>query len=194
MEKRIIEFLSKYITLSKEEIEIISELNLIKKFNKGDALLKQGEVAEECYFILEGCVRSYHLLDGEEKTTEFYTENQPITPVSYTTRIPSEYYLSCVEDCIISLGSAKRSETLLKKVPKIEALIRTVTGELLADQQIKFDNYVNLSPEKRYLKLLETRPDLCQRVPQYQLASYLGIKPESLSRIRKRIKDKKMLR
>ncbi len=190
MEKGIINYLTKYLSLTDEEVNLINDLNLIREFSKGTVLLKEGESAEECYLVLEGCIRSYFIIDGEEKTTEFYTENEPVTPVSYTQQKPSEYYLSCVEDCLLSVGSAKTTEVLLTKVPGIAILFRKINDELLAKQQVKFDNYINLSPSKRYLKLLETRPDLCQRIPQYQLASYLGIKPESLSRIRKRISNK----
>lgn len=192
MENDLIKYLSKYITLTEEEKERLLEQNLIRNCKKDTILLEEGEVAKNCYLVLKGCVRSYYLLDGEEKITEFYTENQPITPVSYTTGDPSEYFLDCIEDCIISIGSPERTEELFEKIPRMKSISLIISSELLADQQISFHNYKNLPPEKRYFKLLETRPGLCSRVPQYMLASYLGIKPQSLSRIRKRISDNKI--
>jgi hypothetical protein len=75
----------------------------------------------------------------------------------------------------------------VQQIPKMKELISQFNEQLFTESQIKFEQYFTLSPQKRYLKLLDTRPDLCQRVPQYMLASYLGIKPESLSRIRKKM-------
>lgn len=186
----ILDFISKYITLTDEEVQIIKDLNLVGNFKKNTNILSEGEVASECYFILKGCIRSYYIIDGEEKTTEFYTEGQPITPISYVTKEPSEYYLSCVEDCAVSLGT--KNELLIQKIPKLANLILQLNTELLVQNQISFDTFKNLSPEQRYLKLLETRPDLINRVPQYHLATYLGITPVSLSRMRKRISTVKV--
>ena len=78
-------------------------------------------------------------------------------------------------------------EEIFQKFPKFETLCRMLSEELLAQQQINFDEFKTSSPEQRYLNLLQKRPDLIRRVPQYQLASYLGIKPQSLSRLRARI-------
>lgn len=187
MENSLVKFLSQYVTLSEEEVQIIKSHNLIKEYKKHSVLLKEEQLASECYFVLKGCVRSYYLLDGEEKTTAFFTENQAITPVSYIKQVPSSYYLSCLEDCILSIGTPEKTDHFLSKFPKFASLMAKISNELLADNQELFDNFKNLPPEKRYLQLLEKRPDLIERVPQYHLASFLGIKPQSLSRIRKRI-------
>jgi CRP-like cAMP-binding protein len=191
MDDAIIKFITSYIELSPEEISIIQEQNLIKSYKKDGLLLSEGEYAKECFFVLKGCVRSYYLVDGEEKTTEFYTENQSINPVSYLTHQPSEYYLSCLEDCVVALGSAERNKKLIEKVPKLEGLVMQMSSELLVQNQISFDQFKNLNPEMRYRKLLETRPDLFSRVPLHHIATYLGITPVSLSRMRKRIASKR---
>jgi DNA-binding MarR family transcriptional regulator len=78
------------------------------------------------------------------------------------------------------------------KFPRFDTLCRILSEELLAKQQVDFDAFKTSSPEQRYLNLIEKRPDLIQRVPQHQLASYLGIKPQSLSRLRARILEKKI--
>lgn len=184
----IIEFIEGYIPLSADEKDIIRDLNLIKEYKKDTIILHEGAYAKECYFVLSGCVRSYYVIDGEEKTTEFYTERQAITPVSYATKRPSEYYLSCLEDSFLSLGS--KNDILIQKIPRLESLIAKFNGEMLMDKQISLDNFRKLSPEGRYRRLIETRPDLINRVPQYHLATYLGITPVSLSRMRKRMSDK----
>jgi DNA-binding MarR family transcriptional regulator len=78
------------------------------------------------------------------------------------------------------------------KFPRFDTLCRILSEELLAKQQVDFDAFKTSSPEQRYLNLIDKRPDLIQRVPQHQLASYLGIKPQSLSRLRARILEKKI--
>ena len=190
MNDPIVDFLSQYIELTKEEIDILSNQSFIQSFKKGTILLSKGKIAKECFFILQGCVSSYYLVDGEVKVTEFFTEQQPITPVSYTTKKPSEYYLECLEDCIISIGTPESSAELLSKLPRLAALGSSIMEDQLANQRMKYDEFIKLSPEARYQNLQKTSPDLLNRIPQYLIASYLGIKPESLSRIRKRLYKK----
>lgn len=187
MEDPIVNFLSKYIELTNEEVRILSKQNFIKSFKKGTILLSEGQIAKECYFMMQGCIFSYYLVDGEVKVTEFFTESQPITPVSYTTKRPSEYYLECLENCIVSIGTPESSAELMKKLPRLAALGAKIMENQLANQRMKYDEFIKLSPEERYKNLQNTSPDILNRVPQYLIASYLGIKPESLSRIRKRL-------
>jgi CRP-like cAMP-binding protein len=136
---------------------------------------------------MKGCIRSYYLVDGEERTTEFYTEGQSITPVSYVRKEPSLYYLSCVEDSVVAVGSAERNQQLIEQVPALTSLLLQLNSELLVENRLTLDSFKNLSPEERYLQLQETRPELLNRVPLAHLATYLGITPVSLSRMRKRI-------
>lgn len=190
MSDSIINLLTQHIDLSEQEIEIIKQLDIIREYKKGTILLKEGEISKYCYFIIKGCLRSYIIKDGEEISTDFFTEGQPVTPVSYITKQPSAYYLSLVEDGILSVGSEATTDTIRQKVPKMELLISHFNEKLFAESQIKFENYLTLSPTERYERLIKTRPELLQRVPQYMIASYLGLKPESLSRIRKKLGTK----
>lgn len=190
MSDLIIDFLSNYIELSKEEIDIISKQNDIHSFKKGTLLISEGEIAKECYFVVEGCVSSYYLKNGEIKVTDFFTEKQPITPVSYITKQPSEYYIECIEDCVISISTTESNRELMRNVPRLAQLGGTVMQDQLVNQRMKHDELVKLSPEERYRNLQKTSSELLNRIPQYLIASYLGIKPESLSRIRKRLNNK----
>ncbi|MBL7829020.1 MAG: Crp/Fnr family transcriptional regulator [Saprospiraceae bacterium] len=187
-EQEIIDYISKFAPLTQAEIQdIIDSLN-IRIYKKGDFLLKEGQVSDLCFFVLKGCVRQYYLIDGEEKTTNFFTEGDPITAYEGTfKRLPSKFYLACVEDCILTAGTQKAQEELFQKNPKFELICRIAMEDELGKSQTKLASFMTNSPEERYLHLLDTKPELLERVPQYQLASYLGIKPESLSRIRKRI-------
>ncbi len=191
MQDLLFDFISKYISLTEEEKNAIVSLEIFHSQKKGTILLKEGQISKESYFVLKGCVRKYYMINGDEKTTAFYTELEGITPHCAINQAPSEYYISCLEDTILIVSNAEMGAEINSKFPKFESMCRVLSEELLAKQQINFDEFKTSSPEQRYLNLLEKRPDLIQRVPQHQLASYLGIKPQSLSRLRARILEKK---
>lgn len=191
MEHKILKYLSKYTPITEELEQAIAENTFIKQFKKGTILLKEGDVSNECYFILNGCIRTYIIKDGIEKTIEFYTEEHVVTPISYGKPILSGYCIVCAEDTIVSIGNPKLEKETFKKYPQLESLSRIIAEVIMTKQQASFAEFKTSSPEERYLDLLKTRPDLYQRFPQHQIASYLNIKPESLSRIRKRILHKK---
>lgn len=187
MENEIIKYISKYIPVTKELEQAIMKSGFIKSYKKGSILLEQGYLSNECYFIIKGCVRSYYIKDGDDKTTEFYTEQQAITPSVYGKNKPSDYYLECIEDTIAAVGNPEFEEEMYRNFPELESLGRILGEDIMAKSAEAFAEFKMASPEERYLNFLKTRPDLNQRVPQHQIASYLGMKPESLSRIRKRI-------
>lgn len=190
MHNILFDFISKYISLTEEEKNVIIELDIFRTVKKGTDLLKEGTYSSDGYFVLKGCLRMYYVLDGEEKTTAFYTEMEGVTPACVTTGESSKYYIATTEDSIILVSNPKIEAEMFQKFPKFETLCRVLSEELLAKQQINFDQFKMWSPEQRYLDLLEKRPDLIQRVPQHQLASFIGVKPQSLSRIRARINEK----
>ncbi len=190
MQDILFDFISKYISLTEDERNAILSLDLFRSVKKGTTLLKEGQKSQEEYFVLKGCIRKYYIIDGEEKTTAFYTEMEGLVPHCVVSKNPSEYFISCVEDTILTVTNPDMGVDLNVKFPKFEIMCRILSEELLAKQQINFDEFKTSSPEQRYLNLLQKRPDLIQRVPQHQLASYLGIKPQSLSRLRARILEK----
>lgn len=190
MQDKLFKFISKYITLTEDEKNAILSLDLFHSVKKGTILLNEGQKSRDSYFVLSGCIRTYYIIDGEEKTTAFYTEMEALTPPSVVNNTPSSYYISCVEDTLLTIGSADLEMEINSKFPKFEIMCRKFSEELLAKERIDFDMFKTSSPEQRYLNLLQTQPSLLQRVPQHQLASYLGIKPQSLSRLRARIIEK----
>ncbi len=190
MKQILLDFISKYITLTNEEEDVICRSIVIRSVKKGTNLLEHGQTSDEGYFVLKGCLRTFYIVDGEEKTTGFYTVMKGVTPHCVISKKPSDYYISCVEDSVITVSNPDTDTKIFDKFPKFETLCRLMSEDFLAKQQISFDEFRISSPEQRYLNLLEKRPDLIQRVPQYQLASFLGMKPQSLSRLRARILDK----
>jgi CRP-like cAMP-binding protein len=190
MQDILFDFISKYVSITEDEKNALLSLNLFHSVKKGTVLLKEGQKSKESYFVLKGCIRVYYIIDGEEKTTAFYTELDALTPHCVTYNTTSDYFISCVEDSIILISNTDMSEEVNRKFPKFDTMCRMLSEELLAKKQIDFDEFKTSSPELRYINLMRKRPDLIQRVPQHQLASYLGIKPQSLSRLRTRILEK----
>jgi hypothetical protein len=97
-----------------------------------------------------------------------------------------------MEDNILLISNSDMEAEVNSKFPKFDLMCKMLSEELLAKERMDFDEFKTSSPEQRYLNLLQKRPDLIQRVPQHQLASYLGIQPQSLSRLRARIVEKKI--
>ena len=191
MKNKLFDFISQYITLSDEEKKAITDLDLFSTVKKGTILLAEGQISNKNYLVLKGCLRVFYIIDGEEKTTAFYTEMEGISPHCVINKEPSEYYISCVENSIIMTADTEMEAVVFEKFPRFETLCRIMSEQLLAKSQMIFDEFKTSSPEQRYHNLLKTRPDLLQRVPQHQLASFLGITPQSLSRLRARIVHKK---
>jgi len=191
MKNILFDFISKYVSLTDDEKNALLSLDIFHSVKKGTILLKEGQNSKESYFVLNGCIRTYYIIDGEEKTTAFYTEMEALTPPCVINKTPSDYYVSCIEDSILLVSNSDMEMEVNSKFPKFEIMCRMLSEELLAKERIDFDEFKTSSPEQRYLNLLQKRPDLIQRVPQHQLASYLGIKPQSLSRLRARILEKK---
>lgn len=188
MNDPLVAFFEDHISLTSEDKEILQNEIPIRKIKKGEVLLSEGEVSNEFYFLLEGSVRLYYDVDGEEKTAFFYFENMFVSSYeSFTKRTPAKHYLQATEDITVRVISCELAYELLERSPKFEFLARIMMEEELIVCQEIISSFVTLNAEKRYLKLLEENSPILQRVPQHQLATYLGVTPETLSRIRKRI-------
>ena len=151
------------------------ELNLFKTITKGTILIK------------EGSLREYRIKDGMEKTIEFYVEEDAIFSESTFYGKPYESYLMSETDCILLKSSEKDEHIFRTNFPRINSFCNSFIKKEVIKRQSKYSNYSISNPEERYLNILQYKPYLLQRFSQYHIASYIGVKPESLSRIKKRI-------
>lgn len=187
----LLKYMSDFTSLSGDEQRAISESLRIDEYKKGKYLLRQGEFsAIKCYFVLKGCVRQFFIDEsGKEVTTNFFTEEQAIPIINEKTQGElSKYSLVCIEDCILVVGDIDSENTMFNQYPQLEMMIRKMMEINLGEMQEQLGEFISSSPEERYKTVLRQCPQLIDRVPQHQLASYLGITPESLSRIKKRIR------
>lgn len=182
-------FLEKFDQLRADEISGLEKALTVKRIAGNTLLVRQGEICNECFFVLKGCLRKYVLTeDGTEKTTAFYTEEQAVSFFSaYASGKRSEAFLYSLEDSILLVGDLEQNAVLFKEFPVLEKITQSMIEEDFGKMQDNYERFIVSSPEERYLNLLKERPGLFQRVSLYLIASYLGMTPESLSRIRKRV-------
>lgn len=189
MKSILFKYMTKFTSLSDEEQQAIVDDILIEEYKKGTVLLRQGDVPTKCYFVLKGIVRQY-LIDeaGKEVTSNFFTEEQAVSIFNrHQQNKPSAYTLTCLEDCILVVGELDDEKGMFNKHLQLESMVRIMVEENLGEVQDELTSFIASAPEERYKALLRKRPHLVNRVPQHQLATYLGITPESLSRIKKRV-------
>ena len=191
MEEKLIDYFSRIMPLTPQEADAIRQSIVTHTYLKGEHLLKEGEIPTACYFVLKGCVREYYIVDGEERTSNFFTDDDWIIPPGgLMVQVQSDRFFQCLEDTVLVIGNAAREQDMYEKNRKFETMARMILEQIVRDQQKLQATYITDSPSQRYERLMATNPGLMQRAPLYQIASYIGVKPESLSRIRKRIPDK----
>lgn len=161
--------------LSKEEVK------------KKEFLLKEGQVGDFIAFVAEGSLRFYVLREGEEKVIAFFFAGSFVSNYrSFLTNLPSEYYIEVLQDTLIYRIRKNELVNLYDQFPKIERLGRLIAENLYLMVAKRLDSFLFKSPKERYEELLAQNSRLPEEVPQYMIASYLGVKPETLSRIRAR--------
>lgn len=183
-------YLNNFTNLTDEEFAQLRENINIRQYPANTLLAEEGKPFNTCVFVLKGLIRQFTVKDGTEKTTHFFTEGQPVSTTFMSSKEPSRFSLVCVEDCIIIEGNEEESAAFMAEMPQFEHYNRVGVEYETQKMNEQWVDFLLSTPEERYENLLKTRPDLFQRVPLHQIASYLGITPESLSRIRKRLAKK----
>jgi CRP-like cAMP-binding protein len=184
----LIKAITQYITLSPEEITLVRELFISQYLKAGEYFLQEGKICRDIAFIEKGLVRYYINEDGKDQTFYFSKENEFVCNyLSFLPQLPSTKNIQALEDTQLYTVSYQNIQRFYREVREGERFGRLALEYvyLISIQQI--DSLYTDTPEQRYLQFLRTYPDLAQRIPQYYIASYVGIKPPSLSRIRKRL-------
>lgn len=180
-----------FTDFSDSELEIIMPYFEAKEYRKKTKLLDLGQVSNEVYYLVKGCIRLYCQKDGEELSTYFFIENMFAGSYdSFLSRKPSKVAIETLEECEVLVLTHKSLEKLYDIFPKMNEFIRKAIEQRFVLLHDLFISYLLNSPEERYLTLLNDNPELLQRIPQHQIASFLGVTPVSLSRIRNRITKK----
>jgi len=163
-----------------------------KRLKKGDFFLADGQVCKQVGFIVKGLIRYYISPDGEEKTYAFAQKNNFVCNYeSFLPQTPSTKIIQALEDCELLLISFADLQIFYKSIAQGERFGRLVIGQVFIQLLQDLSSFYTDTPEYRYEKFIKEHPGLQQRISQYHIASYVGVKPQSLSRIRKRISNQK---
>jgi len=184
LEKQI----SKYSDFTNKEYAIIKNYFNHKMLKKGEILHSTNTICDKYYFIETGLIRYFMINNGEQITGGFFFEGEGYTDSnSFLTNSFSSQTAQAIESSSLLFISRADLEKLYKEVPKFERFGRILAEQALLNIRHKMDNRMLLDAKERYLNLMKYRPNVMIRIPQHYIASYLGIKPQSLSRIRKNL-------
>lgn len=180
-------YFEKLITLTDEEWNAFARKLQRKQLMARTPLLHQGEVCTYVAFVEKGAFRFFYNRDGEERVTAFFFAGDAVSNYrSFLTGMPSDHIIETLQESVFWMIQKKDLYELFDDYPKLDRLGRFIAENLYLTVARRLDSFLFDTPEKRYDDLLKRNSRLLQDVPQFMLASYLGIKPESLSRIRKR--------
>jgi len=186
----LFEKFSEKIELTEAEKKLSRSFFIPKKLRRKQYLLQEGDVCKYVAFVEKGLLRSFTVDDkGHEHITQFAFEGWWIADqVSFLTGEPSEYNIEALEDCELLLLTKQAEDEMLEKIPKFERYFRILLQNNLIATQKRLASSLSQTAEERYNELISSCPDtLPKRLPQHMLASFLGISPETFSRIRKQM-------
>lgn len=178
--------LEKFIELSEQEFQDIIPFFTIQSFKKKENLISEGQLCKSHYFVLEGCLRKFFINEkGTEQTIEFALETWWMTDnIAYEHGLPTQFYIQAIENSVVLTINRQDQELLLKQYPKMERYFRFVYQRAYGASQMRIKYLFSLSKEEFYRHFNQKYPAFVQRIPQYLLASFLGLTPEYLSEIR----------
>ena len=187
--QNFITHLTNRVDLTPDQIEEIKNFITVKKFSRGEMIIQAGDYSPDYYFIEEGVLRSYTIDEnGKEHIIQFGTENWIISDRnSALCKKEAKFYIQAIEDSTVVILNEDLSGLIQKMNPKyIETQLMLLQNHV-RHMQDRINSLLGATAKTRYLDFIKLYPNLMARVPQWMIASYLGITPESLSRVRKDI-------
>ena len=189
MIKSLIDYFNNYLPLSEEEQSIVQEVFQERRIKRRQLILQEGDISKRNTFVVEGCFRMY-MVDpaGKEHNLQFAIENWWIGDIgSFHTEQPSKLYIEAIENSVILQISKEDHLRLFVEYPKFNRIFRVITENALVSAQRRILQNISSTAEERYLDFVQRYPYFFNRVSNVQIASYLGVTPEFLSTIRKRL-------
>ena len=182
-------YLSVFKGLDLKDMYDLFKLSSTKKIKAGETYIDEGDIGQKLAYIKKGLIRAYHLKpNGDDITLILRWENQFIASHdAIIFKQPSRFNYQALEDTVVMEVDYAKAQPLLDNNPRLSATTKGVLQHMLAESMKRVESFVLLTPEERYLQLVQEKPDIVNRVPNKYLATLLGITPVSLSRIRKRI-------
>jgi CRP-like cAMP-binding protein len=184
--------LERRISISNAEFDFITKKINVKTFKKKEVISAAGEVCKYQYYVNKGCFRMYYTDDkAHEHVVQIGFEDWWAGDImSFVTGQPADYTIEALEECELFLFDRQDMEWLYAQVPNLERSFRILVQNALVASQLRMISNMSKSAEERYLNLVKKYPHMELRVAQHHIASYLGITPEALSRVKKHILEK----
>jgi CRP-like cAMP-binding protein len=178
---------SEFIVFNEAEWLLFSESMIIKHYKKGEYFLEEGNLCNHVGFTIKGILGYYYLINGIEHMRGFFFPNDFFSNYNcFLLNNKSTAYIQALEDCSVILIHKDEINMLNDKISTFHKLSQNMLEKIYISLSEKFELFFLKTAEERYFKLISERPKLIQKIPQYMIASYLGITPEGLSRIKKR--------
>jgi CRP-like cAMP-binding protein len=182
------EFIGKYIQLGAAELADIACKFRIKTIKKNEFLLQEGQVCKDIIFVQEGCLRLYYISNDIETSVWFSFKNSSTVEISsFISGQPTSYFLQAIENSEILVLPKAELNKLYKTHPKMQEMMKNFLEDVVLNLINRFTSLQRDTAEQRYLDLL-SKPAYLQKIPQKYLASFIGVTPTSLSRIRRKIR------
>jgi CRP-like cAMP-binding protein len=178
--------IDRHVSLSDDRYAIVESFFMFKKYKRKQFILQEGDVSRYESFILKGCTRTYETdPEGQEHILQFSIEEWWAGNLySYLSEKPSAYNIDCIEDCEVLQITKDKQEMLYATIPEMERFFRILIQNAFIAAQNRVLTNLSKSGKQKYEEFISKYPDIEQRVPNHQIASYLGLTPQSLSRIR----------
>ncbi|RZJ73498.1 Crp/Fnr family transcriptional regulator [Flavobacterium sp.] len=190
MEASLTNNLSRYVTFTDEELRVLTSLVKTQFVPKKTMMLRAGEHGNFEAYVVKGCVRKFYIdEDGNELILQFGIEDHWVGDISFNAfdDQPSRVFIETLEDSEFLIFDKESKEELFRRVPKFERAFRILVQRHLASTQNRLFDSVSKDATQKYLDFLKLYPTIPQRVAQHYIASYLGISPEFLSKVRARL-------
>ncbi len=182
------QFFDAYVKFPEQDLADITSKFRKRVIKKNEFLLRQGETCKDLIFVQSGCLRLYYIQDEVEVSVWFALKHSSAIEIySYISETPSNYFLQAIEDTEILYLSKKELDSLYTVYPQMQEMMRKFWEDVILNLLERFTALQRDTAEQRYLDLLN-KPELLQSIPQKYLASFIGVTPTSLSRIKKQIR------
>lgn len=186
------QLIAQFVTFTDREKAILENAFVFKQVPRKFSLVRQGEVANELYFINKGMLRLFYENEGDEITAFIFRENLFASSYdSFLRQLPSIQSLEALEEADLLVITQSKMNKLYEELPKFNVLTRKIAEQRFINAQQILSSFLLDSPEERYEKFVQQNGDLLLRVPHHIIASYLGMTPVSMSRIRNRLAQQK---
>jgi CRP-like cAMP-binding protein len=179
-------------TFTDDDVSFMRTVFVPRRLAAGEYLQRGGDLARHAAFVARGCLRSFVIdAKGKEHVVQFAPEEWWLADaISLNSGTPSQYFFAAIEDSDVLLIDVQGQQQLVDRVPGYSAAMRAGLQKHAAAKDLRIVKALSATAEERYLDFRQTFPTVAQRVPQWMVASYLGLSPETVSRIRKSLQQK----